>query len=320
MKILITGALGFVGSHLTEKYVNEGHTVIGVDSLFSGSAINVKHVLDCINFRLELGDIRDKEFLLRLMDGVDCVFHLAAQVHVGRSMTEPEMTWDINVNGTQNVLETARSCGVKKIIHASSSEVYGSAQFVPMDGTHPLDAPHPYGASKTAGDRMCFAYQRTYNMDIVIVRPFNIFGPRQRDDNYGGVVSIFARMILQDIPPVVYGDGSQGREYTYVTDVVDAYDRIMKYTGSISIPINIGSGEEITIKRLAYKLIEICGKKFAPVFVEARVADLDRLVVDASKAKELLGWKPTVSIEEGLHKLVEWYRTDGVDRLIKRVG
>lgn len=315
MRVLITGALGFVGSHLTEKYVKEGNEVIAVDSLLSGTVINVKNLMDYDNFKLELGDIRDKSFLFKIMEGVDSVFHLAAQVHVGRSMVEPEMTWDINVTGTQNVLETARSRGVKKIIHASSSEVYGSAQYAPMDGNHPLDAPHPYGASKIAGDRMCFAYQRSYNMDITIVRPFNIFGARQRDDTYGGVTSIFTRMVLQGIPPTIHGDGSQRREFTYVTDVVDAYDKIMKHTRMIREPLDIGSGEEISMRDLACKIIDICGVKMEPVFDEARVSELDRLVVDATKTRELIGWKPTVSIEQGLHKIVDWYRTDGAYRL-----
>ena len=315
MKILVTGALGFVGSHLTEKYVKEGHNVIALDSLLSGTVINVKNLLDYDNFKLELGDIRDKPFLSNIMAGVDCVFHLAAQVHVGRSMTEPEMTWDINVTGTQNVLETARSCGVKKIVHASSSEVYGSAQYAPMDGNHPLDAPHPYGASKTAGDRMCFAYQRSYNMDIVIVRPFNIFGARQRDDKYGGVASIFTRMVLQGIPPMIHGDGSQRREFTYVTDIVNAYDKIMKHDRMIREPLDIGSGEEISMRDLACKIIDICGVNMEPVFDEARVSELDRLVVDATKARELIGWKPTITIKEGLSKLVDWYKTEGLYRL-----
>lgn len=311
MKILITGAAGFVGSHLTEKYVKEGHEVIGVDNLMSGTSDNIKHLVDYNNFKLIKGDIRDKNFLLKVIDGVDYVFHLAAQVHVGRSITEPEMTWEINVMGTQNILEVARIYKVKRVIHASSSEVYGTAQYIPMDVKHPLDAPHPYGASKTAGDRMCFAYQRAYDMDIVIVRPFNIFGPRQRDDKYGGVASIFTRNVLKDIPPTIYGDGFQRREYTYVSDVVDAYDLIMKHSEPIKIPLNIGSGEEITIRDLAYEIIRICGKHFKPVLGEARTSELDRLVVDASKTKEILGWEATVTIVEGLHKLVEWYNDSG---------
>ena len=315
MRILITGAAGFVGSHLAEKYVKDGHEVIGIDSLLTGSSDNIKHLIDYNNFKLIKGDIRDKNFLLKVMEGVDYVFHLAAQVHVGRSITEPEMTWEINVMGTQNILEVARFHKVKRVIHASSSEVYGTAQYIPMDGNHPLDAPHPYGASKTAGDRMCFAYQRAYDMDIVIVRPFNIFGSRQRDDKYGGVASIFARNVLMDIPPTISGDGFQRREYTYVTDIVDAYDLIMKYPKTIREPLNIGSGEEITIRDLAYKIIRICGKPFKPVFGEARTSELDRLVLDASMAKKLLGWNAKVSIEEGLHKLIDWYRTDGLYRL-----
>jgi UDP-glucose 4-epimerase len=314
MRMLITGSAGFQGSHLCDKYVKDGHTVLALDNFLAGTLDNIKHLLDYQNFKLITGDIRDKELLTHLIDGVDIIFHLAAQVHVDRSMVEPELTWSINVIGTQNILEVARFHDVKRVIHASSSEVYGSAQFVPMTEEHPLCAPHPYGASKTAGDRMCFAYQRAYNMDIAIVRPFNIFGERQRDKGYGGVISIFARRVLNNVPPIIFGDGSQSREYTYVSDMVDAYDRIMKYPEPIREPLNVGTGEEITIKELAYKIIRICGKDFKPVFDKPRMAEVDRLVTDATKARTLLGWKPTVSIDEGLRKFISWYSSFGWER------
>jgi UDP-glucose 4-epimerase len=314
MRILITGSAGFVGSHLTEKYVKEGHIVLGLDNFLSGSLDNIKHLLDYSNFKLIEGDIRNKDLLEKVMRGCDYIFHLAAQVHVDRSMIEPELTWDINVMGTQKLLEMARFYDVKRFIHASSSEVYGTALYVPQDENHPLCAPHPYGASKTAGDRMCYAYQRAYNMDIVIVRPFNIFGERQRDKGYGGVISIFARRVLNNVPPIIFGDGSQSREYTYVSDMVDAYDRIMRYNLPIREPINVGTGEEITIKELAYKIIEICDKKLEPVFDKPRMAEVDRLVTDATKARILLGWKPKVSIDDGLRKYIEWASSFGWER------
>jgi UDP-glucose 4-epimerase len=314
MRILISGACGFQGSHLCDKYVKERHTVLALDNFLAGTLDNVKHLLDYNNFKLITGDVRDKELLTHLIDGVDIIFHLAAQVHVDRSMIEPELTWSINVTGTQNILEVARFHDVKRVIHASSSEVYGSAQSVPMSELHPLDAPHPYGASKTAGDRMCYAYQRAYNMDIVIVRPFNIFGERQRDKGYGGVISIFARRVLNNVPPIIFGDGSQSREYTYVSDMVDAYDRIMRYNLPIREPLNVGTGEEITIKELAYKIIEICGKNIEPVFDKPRMAEVDRLVTDATRARKLLGWEPRVSISVGLRKYIEWASSFGWER------
>ncbi|MEM2429918.1 MAG: GDP-mannose 4,6-dehydratase, partial [Nitrososphaerales archaeon] len=228
MKMLITGGAGFIGSHLCDKYVGEGHNVICLDNFMSGNLNNVRHLLDYRNFKLIKGDIRDVELLDKLMRGVDVVFHLAAQVHVDRSYVEPKLTYEVNVMGTQNILEMARIHDVKRIIYASSSEVYGSAQYVPIDEKHPLNAPHPYGASKIAADRMCNAYIQTYGLDIAILRLFNTFGPRQRDIGYGGVVSIFTRRVLSNIPPIIYGDGLQTRDFTYIEDMVRAFDLVLK--------------------------------------------------------------------------------------------
>jgi UDP-glucose 4-epimerase len=218
MKLLITGGAGFIGSHLCEKYVKEGHTVICLDDFMSGNLTNIRHLLDYRNFKLVKGDIRNFDLLEKVMQDVDVVFHLAAQIHVDRSYIEPKLTYEVNVIGTQNVLEVARIHDAKRVIHASTSEVYGSAQHVPIDEHHPLNAPHPYGASKIAGDRMCYAYIKTYGMDISILRLFNVFGPRQRDFGYGGVISIFTRRVLSNIPPIIYGNGLQTRDYTYIAD------------------------------------------------------------------------------------------------------
>ena len=253
------------------------------------------------------------------MRDVDVVFHLAAQVHVDRSYIEPKLTYEINVMGTQNVLEIARIHDAKKVIHASTSEVYGSAQYVPIDEKHPLDAPHPYGASKIAADRMCHAYQQTYGMNIAILRFFNIFGPRQKDLGYGGVISIFTRRVLSNIPPVIFGDGSQRRDYTYIKDVVNAYDLVLKNNGSLPEPVNFGTGQEVSIKDLAFKIIDICGKKdmIAPVFVEPRIGEVKRLIANASRAKSLLGWIPEYSLEQGLEDYINWYRQYGFEERVK---
>ena len=179
------------------------------------------------------------------------------------------------------------------MIYASTSEVYGSAQYHPIDENHPLNAPHPYGASKIAADRMCYAYMQTYGMNISIVRLFNIFGPRQRDIGYGGVISIFTRRILGNTPPIIYGGGLQTRDYTYVEDAVRAYDLILNHNEPITEPINFGSGREESILDLANMLIDLCGKKgkIKPVHVEKRIGEVERLIANAAKAKKLLGWE-----------------------------
>ncbi len=319
MKMLITGGAGFVGSHLCDKYTKEGHTVICLDNFLSGNLMNVRHLLDCRNFKLVKGDIRDFALLEKIMRDVDAVFHLAAQIHVDRSYIEPKLTYEINVIGTQNVLEVARIYDAKKVIYASSSEVYGSAQYVPIDEKHPLNAPHPYGASKIAADRMCHAYIQTYGMDIAILRLFNIFGPRQRDIGYGGVISIFTRRVLNDTPPIIYGDGLQTRDYTYIDDAVRAYDLVLNHKEPIAEPINFGSGREISILNLANMIIEFCGKKGSlnPTHVEPRIGEVKRLISDASKARKLLGWAPKYDFEQGLKEFVCWYQNYGLEERIK---
>jgi len=318
MRILVTGGAGFIGSYLCEKYTKEKHTVLCLDNFLSGNLLNVRHLLDYRNFKLIKGEVRDFDFLQRIIRDVDVIFHLAAQIHVDRSYVEPQLTYDINVMGTQNVLEVARIYDVKKVIHASTSEVYGSAQYVPIDEKHPLDAPHPYGASKIASDRMCNAYVITYGMNIAIPRFFNIFGPRQRDIGYGGVISIFTRRVLNNMPPVIFGDGMQTRDYTYIEDAIRAFDLILNRKSRLE-PTNIGSGKEVSIIDLANSIINLCGKKgkIKPVHVEPRIGEVKKLIADATKAKKILGWEPKYDLKEGLRAFIQWYKKYGQEERIK---
>lgn len=315
MKILITGGAGFVGSHLCDRFVKNGDTVICLDNFFNGDLINIRHLLNYRNFKLIKGDIRDFELLEKISQGVDVIFHLAAQVHVDRSYIEPKLTYDINVGGTQNILEVARLHDIEKIIHASTSEVYGSAMYAPIDEKHPLNAPHPYGASKIAADRMCYAYNITYGMNVNILRFFNIFGPKQRDTGYGGVISIFTRRVLNNIPPIIFGNGEQTRDYTYIDDVVNGYELALNYDQKLSEPINFGTGSEISIKEIATKIIDICGKsdELSPVYIEPRIGEVKRLIANAGKAKDLLGWEPKYDFDTGLKNFIDWYKNYGME-------
>ena len=309
MRILITGGAGFIGSHLSEKYTLKGHTVLCLDNFMNGDLGNIRGLLNYKNFKLIKGDVRDFDLLEKIIRDADVIIHLAAQIHVDRSILEPKLTCDINIFGTLNILELARRYDIGTVIHTSTSEVYGSAQYVPMDENHPLDAPHPYGASKIAADRMCNAYIQTYGVNVCIMRPFNTFGPRQRDVGYGGVISIFVKRSLNGEPPIIYGDGAQTRDYTYVEDLVEAYDLVLKYNKPISEPINFGTGKEVKIIDLANKIISLCGKgKIRPVHVAPRPGEVKRLVADYSKAKKLLGWEPKYTLDEGLKKFIEWYK------------
>ncbi|MDE1856692.1 MAG: GDP-mannose 4,6-dehydratase [Candidatus Micrarchaeota archaeon] len=310
MKILITGGAGFLGSHLCERYVNQGETVVCFDSFINGDVNNVRHLVNKRNFKLVKGDVRDAGAVERVVEGADYVVHLAAQIHVDRSMIDPKLTYDINVGGTLNILEAARMTDVKRVLHASTSEVYGSAQYSPMDEKHPLDAPHPYGASKVAADRMCYSYIKTYGMDIGIIRSFNIFGPKQKDTGYGGAISLFTKRVMNDTPPIIFGDGKQTRDYTYVKDTVEAYDLALRYKGRIDEPINFGTGVDVKILDIANMVIKLCGKdgKMKPVHIEPRPGEVQRLIADSSKAKKMLGWKPKYSFEQGLKEYVDWYK------------
>ena len=319
MKMLITGGAGFIGSHLCEKYVNENHTVLCLDNFMNGNVTNIRPLSFHRNFKLIKGDVGDFDLLEKIMPGVDVIFHLAAQIHVDRSVMEPRLTYEINVLGTQNILEAARMYDIKRVIHTSTSEVYGSAQYVPIDEKHPLNAPHPYGASKIAADRMCHAYIQTYGMDISIMRLFNVFGPRQRDLGYGGVISIFTRKVLNNMSPIIYGDGLQTRDYTYIDDAIRAYDLVLTHNEPITEPINFGSGKELSIADLANMVIELCNKKgdMEPAHVEPRIGEVRRLIADATRAKKLLGWEPKCSLEEGLRAFTQWYRNYGFEEKIK---
>jgi UDP-glucose 4-epimerase len=319
MKILITGGAGFIGSHLCERYVKDGHTVLCLDNFLSGDLMNIRHLLNFHNFKLIKGDVRDFDLLEKIMPDVDVVFHLAAQIHVDRSYIEPKLTYEVNVTGTQNILEAARMYDVRRVIYASTSEVYGSAQYAPIDEKHPLNAPHPYGASKIAADRMCYAYIQTYGMNISIVRLFNIFGPRQRDIGYGGVISIFTRRVLSNMSPIIYGDGLQTRDYTYIEDATRAYDLVLNHDKPIAEPINFGSGSEVSILDLANTIIDLCGKKgdIKPTHVEPRIGEVKRLIADATKVKSLLAWEPKCSLNEGLRAFVQWYRDYGFEERIR---
>jgi len=307
---LITGGAGFIGSHLCEKFTKNRNTVICLDNFINGNLANVRSLLNHRGFKLVNGDVRNADLLEKIMRDVDVVFHLAAQIHVDRSIIEPELTYETNVLGTLNVLEIARRCDVEKVIYTSTSEVYGSAQYVPIDEKHPLDAPHPYGASKIAADRMCHAYIQTFGMNICIMRLFNAYGPKQKDTGYGGAISLFTKRALVNTPPIIYGDGQQTRDYTYIKDVIRAYEMMLDHNKPLREPLNFGTSKEIKIVDLANKIIELCGNKgkIRPVHVEARPGEVQRLVADYSKARRILGWEPTYTIEEGLKEFIDWYK------------
>jgi UDP-glucose 4-epimerase len=311
MKILITGAAGFVGSYLAEKYVSEGHIVFGIDNLLNGNLNNVRTLLHKKNFKFIHEDIRNKDLYSKIPTDLDAIIHLAAQIHVDRSIVNPEETFDINVFGTMKVLEFARKNDIAKILFASTSEIYGSAKYVPMSEDHPLAAQHPYGVSKIAADRLCYTYNETYDLGIDIVRCFNLFGPRQKDSGYGGVIAIFINRVLQNKPPIIYGNGEQTRDYLYIEDAVVAYDKILKsHSNPGKYGINFGTGTEISVNKISDIILKLTGNdtKLSPIHVDSRPTEVQRLFADISKAKSTLDFTPKIGFEKGISMIIDWYK------------
>jgi UDP-glucose 4-epimerase len=304
MKILITGAAGFIGSHLSQKYVMAGHTVYALDNLFNGNLNNIRTLLNKKNFKFIHDDICREQVYHELPSDLDAIIHLAAQIHVDRSIVNPKETFKINVEGTLKILEYCRMHDIKKIL-------YASAEYTPIDEYHRLSAKHPYGASKIAADRLCYTYNETYDLGVDILRSFNSFGPRQKDSGYGGVIAIFIKRVLQNKPPIIYGDGNQTRDYMFVDDAINAYDKVLMSEGNPAKEgINFGTGKEVSVNKIAEEIIKHASenKELNAVHVDPRPIEVRRLVADISRANKLLGFKPQIDFETGIVLLVDWYK------------
>ena len=293
MKILVTGGAGFIGSHLMEFLEDKGYEIIGLDNL-QWSTRRMKNMV--------IGDIRDKELVDFLVSKVDEVQHLAAQINVDYGNEHPHETFEINVGGTLNILESCRKHG-KRLIYASSSEIYGSAQTDKINEEHPLDAQSVYAASKLAADRLCKAYSDTYGVDVRILRNFNTFGNYQRLDSYGGVIAIFVDRALHNKPPIIYGDGKQERDYIHITDALRGYELIAE-KGKRGEPINIGTGKSISINEIARMVQRLTGCP-DPIHTDARPGEVRLLRADITKAKSI-GFIPKTNFEHNLEDYIKW--------------
>ncbi len=308
-RILVTGGAGFIGSHLTEDLVKNGFSVKIMDDFSTGSVNNIMHLFNYKNFKMIRGSVTDKDLVSKATSDVDVIFHLAAQVHVDRSVIEPRRTFEVNTLGTLNILDAALENNIELVAYASTSEVYGSAKYTPMDEDHPLNPASPYAASKAAADRLCFSYYNTYKLPVVIVRCFNTYGPRQKDSGYAAAIPKFLRKALARMPPIIYGDGLQTRDYMYVRDTVNAYKLVMESGEKVlGETINFGTGQEVSILELAKTILDLCGTKSVPVHTSARPGEVKRLCADMSKAKELLGFTPGYTIKTGLEEFAKWYQ------------
>jgi len=307
MKIIITGGAGFVGSHLSDKLLDDGHQIECIDNFYNSKYTNIHNALQYKNYKFINSDVNGD--IEKLIDFSSCyaIIHLAAQIHVDKSVLDPIETYKTNLDSTLKLLEITRKYDIQKFIYASTSEVYGSARYKPIDENHPLASPHPYGASKIAADRACNAYRETYGLDISIARCFNIFGPRQKSGVLGSFIPMTINKVLNDRCPTIYGDGKQTRDYVYIDDVINAYSLLLnKYSpGGI---YNFGTGIEISILDICNKIIEYCDKDLKPLHIKKRTSEVLSLIADYSKAKNELGWKPTIGFDRGLKTTVDWYK------------
>ncbi len=317
---LVTGGAGFIGSHLAEELVGRGEQVRVVDNLVTGTRRNLAH-LSRIDF-IE-GDLADLEVARRAVDGVDFVLHQAAIPSVPRSVQDPLGSHRANVDATLNVLVAARDAGVKRLVYAGSSSVYGDAPALPKVETMPAAPLSPYALQKLVAEQYCQMFTRLYGLETVSTRYFNVFGPRQDPSSpYSGVISLFISALCEGRQPTIYGDGEQTRDFTYVANVVDAVLRACHAPEASGEVINIATGGRISLNQLFRTIRDLVGAgvetaggeaaggktRVEPLYAAARQGDVRDSQADIRKAGRLLGYTPTVSFDDGLKKTVEWYR------------
>ncbi|GMU90956.1 MAG: epimerase [Candidatus Hydrogenedentota bacterium] len=306
-RYLVTGGAGFIGSNLTHSLVIRGDDVLVLDDFSSGNLINLQGVLDEIH--LVEGSICDRHLLNRLTQGIDVCFHLAAITSVPRSVDDPWPTNRVNVEGSLNVFLACRAAGVKRIVYASSSSVYGDSAPIPTPESSPLAPISPYGITKAAVDHYARVLTRLYQMEIVGLRYFNVFGPRQNlKSQYAAVIPLFISKMLSGEQPVIYGDGLQSRDFTFVDNVVDANLRAADVRGTVSGVYNIACGESTSVRDLAGLISSLLGAGIEPKFLPPRPGDIARSLADLTAAKRAFGYVPLVAVEEGLRRTIEWYK------------
>jgi nucleoside-diphosphate-sugar epimerase len=309
MRFLVTGGAGFIGSNLVDELVRRGHEVVVLDDLSAGKEANLAGVRSKIDFRV--GSITDLATVQSACHGVDFVVHLAARTSVPRSVKDPLETNRINIDGTLNVLVAARDAKVRRIVYAASSSAYGETPTLPKVETMQPQPISPYGVTKYVGELYAQVFGRVYGLGNACIRYFNVFGPRQDPTSqYSGVLSRFMLAVIQGQPPVVYGDGEQSRDFTYVENVVDETLRACETDGASGLVFNGGTGARITINQVLKLLEKITNKKIQPRYDPLRTGDIRDSQADISLARKVLGYEPGVHVEEGLRRTWAWYKSN----------
>ncbi len=304
---LVTGAAGFIGSHIAEKLVSDGHTVRVLDNLSTGKRENLRVLGDAVTF-IE-GDIRDTAVVDDAVGGADYVIHQAALASVPRSIEDPTSTNEVNVQGTLNLLESARKASVKRFVYASSSSVYGDSEVLPKTEDMLPEPKSPYAVSKLAAEYYCRVYSEIHGLPTVSLRYFNVFGPRQDPGSqYAAVVPIFVTSLLAGRSATIFGDGEQSRDFTYVTNVVAANLLVCNSESTGRRVYNVACGERFTLNSLHQRLEDITGSGVNPTYGDPRIGDVKHSQASIEAIRKDVGYAPTVGFDDGLSLTCEWYR------------
>ena len=305
-KILITGGAGFIGSNLAEILLKDNEVTV-LDNLSTGRKSN----LDDLYVDFMQGSITDLELVKKLCKGMDCVFHIGALPSVPRSIEDPELVHNVNVNGTLNVLMAARDCGVGKVVFAASSSAYGDSPTLPKVESMPPSPLSPYAVTKLAGEYYCKVFYEVYGLPTASVRYFNVYGPKQDPgSDYAAVIPIFVSRLRNNQPPIIYGDGEQTRDFTYVKDTVNGTILAAESERANGEIINIAGGRRISLNELASRLKNILGVDIENEYAEERPGDVKHSLADISKAERLMNYRPVHALDEGLAETVEYMRGD----------
>lgn len=306
-RVIVTGGAGFIGSHLVDALAPACGELVVVDNLATGALANIAPHMPAPNFTFVQADIRDLDAMRRLVQAGDVIFHLAVEC-LRVSLFDPLRVHSVNATGTLFMCMAAQEKGAERFIYVSSSEVYGSAERAPMDESHPFRPTTTYGADKAAGELIAQAMWRTHGLPVIVVRPFNSYGPREHVDGPSGeVIPRFVARVLQGLPPVIFGDGEQTRDFTWVPDTARGIMAAGQCDALIGREINIARGEEVSINTIAALVLEATGQThLQPVHEAPRPGDVRRHFADTRLAREVLGYEATTPIDEGVRQYVAW--------------
>ena len=295
--ILVTGGAGFIGSHLVDRLSLENKVIV-LDNLASGSLSNLRKSKDRITFIK--GDILDKALLKDIVAEVEFVFHLAANVGNIRSIEDPYFDMDVNIKGTISLLEACLNSNIKRLVHSSSGAIFGESKYLPIDEDHPLNPESPYGVSKLAAEKYCFAFHKVHGVPATALRYFNVYGPRQESSEYANVIPIFLKRISEGKPLTIYGDGKQTRDFVFVEDVVQANILAASQPAAIGGIFNVATGEQTSVNELAELVKQVTGKEVLIIHDKPRAGEVRDSLANIEKAKKTLGYNAEINLKEGL--------------------